>query len=118
MQGPFGQAAVFVIDMLFSLYILAVLLRFLFQVVRADFYNPLSPALVIITNATVLPLRRIVPGLYGIDVASVVLLLLLECINNYLTGSGIGRPGLIHWHSCHLADPKPVLASESARRRC
>ncbi|MFQ6022506.1 MAG: YggT family protein [Acidiferrobacterales bacterium] len=86
MQGPFGEAAVFLIDTLFWLYILAVLLRFLFQVVRADFYNAFSQALVMITNPAVRLFRRFIPGLYGIDLASVLLLLILQCLKNYLLG--------------------------------
>lgn len=92
MTGPFGQAAVFLIDTLFWLYILAVLLRFLLQVVRADFHNPFSQALVVITNPAVLPFRRVIPGLYGIDLASVVLLLVLQCLKNYIIGLIYGYP--------------------------
>lgn len=84
MGGSFGQAAVFLIDTLFWLYILAVLLRFLLQLARGDFYNPFSQALVTITNPALLPLRRVIPGLYGLDLASVVLLLLLQCVKNFL----------------------------------
>ncbi|MFB3088961.1 MAG: YggT family protein [Acidiferrobacterales bacterium] len=91
MGGPFGQAAVFLIDTLFWLYILAVLLRFLFQLVRADFYNPFSQALVAITNPTLLPLRRMIPGLYGIDYAALVLVLVLQVVKNVLLGLIVGQ---------------------------
>lgn len=82
--NPISQALVFLIDMLLGLYILAVLLRFLFQVVRADFYNSFSQALVIITNPTLTPLRRMIPALYGIDLAAIVLLLILQCLKNFI----------------------------------
>ena len=82
--NPISQALVFLVDMLLGLYILAVLLRFLFQVVRADFYNPFSQALVTITNPPLTPLRRMIPGLYGIDVAAIVLLLILQCLKNFI----------------------------------
>jgi YggT family protein len=91
MGGPFGQAAVFLIGTLFWLYILAVLLRFLFQLVRADFYNPFSQALVAITNPTLLPLRRMIPDLYGIDFAALVLLLVLQVVKNVLLGLIFGQ---------------------------
>ena len=91
MGGPFGQAAVFLIDTLFWLYILAVLLRFLFQLVRADFYNPFSQALVAITNPTLLPLRRMIPSLYGIDFAALVLMLVLQVVKNVLLGLIFGQ---------------------------
>ncbi len=82
--NPISQGLVFLIDILLGLYILAVLLRFLFQVVRADFYNSFSQALVTITNPTLAPLRRMIPGLYGIDVAAIVLLLILQCLKNFI----------------------------------
>ncbi|NOZ11365.1 MAG: YggT family protein [Gammaproteobacteria bacterium] len=75
-----GQAGQFLVQFVFDLYILAVLLRFLLQLVRADFYNPISQLLVKVTNPPLRPLRRIIPGLWGIDIASVVLLIVLTAI--------------------------------------
>jgi len=68
----------FLLSVLFGLYITAVLLRFLLQWARADFYNPLSQAIVKLTNPALRPLRRIIPGFGGIDVAAIVLLILLQ----------------------------------------
>jgi len=84
MGGYFGHAGVYLIQVLFGLYILAVMLRFLFQLVRADFYNPISQVIVKVTNPPLLPLRRLIPGLYGIDLASVVLLFVLQALELYL----------------------------------
>ena len=70
----------FIISTLFGLYILAVMLRFLLGVVRADFYNPISQFLVKITNPPLLPLRKIIPGVGKIDIAAIVLMLLLQLI--------------------------------------
>ncbi|MFQ5936071.1 MAG: YggT family protein [Acidiferrobacterales bacterium] len=108
MSGSLAQAALFLIDTLFWLYILAVLLRFLFQLFRADFYNPFSQALVTITNPALIPLRRFIPGLYGIDVAAVVLLLVLECVKNYLKWLIVGHSpkiaGLIVFSAAELLE--------------
>lgn len=76
MSGP--QALIYVLQTLGQLYILLVLLRFVLQLVRADFYNPLSQFVVKATQSLLLPLRRIVPGLGGIDFASLVLALLVH----------------------------------------
>ena len=78
MGGSFIQAAVFLIEIFFGLYILAVLLRYLLARVRADFYNPLSQFLVKITNPAIKPLRRLIPGYLGVDWPSIVLLLLVQ----------------------------------------
>ncbi len=86
MNPYFNQAGVYLVQVLFEFYILAVLLRFLFQLVRADFYNPISQFLVILTNPPLRFLRRVIPGLGGIDLASVVLLLALKMLELYTIG--------------------------------
>ncbi len=80
------QAGVFLVEAAFGFYLLAVLLRFLFQLARADFYNPVAQFLVALTNPPLLPLRRLVPGLFGVDLASLVLLAVLKFAELYLVG--------------------------------
>ena len=75
-----NNAAVFLIQTLFGLYLLAVMCRLLLQIVRADFHNPLSQFLVKITNPALKPLRRFIPGMGGIDIASIFLLFVLKII--------------------------------------
>ncbi|NOX44051.1 MAG: YggT family protein [Gammaproteobacteria bacterium] len=81
-----GNAGVFLIETLFGLYILAVMLRFLLQWVRADFYNPLAQVLVKVTNPPLIPLRRIIPGFRGVDFASILLMLVLQALALILIG--------------------------------
>ena len=71
----------FLITTLFSLYILAVMLRFLLGTVRADFYNPISQFLVRITNPLLMPLRKVIPPVGKYDTASLVLLLVLQLVS-------------------------------------
>jgi YggT family protein len=85
-------AIVFLIQTLFGFYILAVMLRFLLQWVRADFYNPLVQFLVRITNPPLLPLRRIIPGYRGLDLASVVLAFVLQTVEMLLIILLLGQP--------------------------
>lgn len=82
----FSNAGVFLIQTVFGMYILAVLLRLLLQIVRADFYNPFSQFLVKITNPVLVPLRRVIPGLFGVDLAAVLLLLALQMAKLALIG--------------------------------
>ncbi len=92
MGGNYAEhAGVFLIQTLFGLYILAVMLRFLLQWVRADFYNPVSQFLVKVTNPPLKPLRRVIPGFWGIDVAAVVLMLLLQMLELFLVGLVVGQ---------------------------
>lgn len=84
MTPYFSQAGLYLIQVLFGFYILAVLLRLLFQLVRADFYNPFAQFLVALTNPPLLPLRRVIPPAGGIDLASVILLVALQVVEIYV----------------------------------
>ena len=75
-----ASAAIYVIQTLGSLYLLVVLLRFILQLVRADFYNPLSQFVVRATKPLLNPLRKVIPGLGGLDLASLVLAVLLTFV--------------------------------------
>jgi len=72
------EAALFLVRTLLNLYLLIFLLRFLLQLVRADFYNPLAQFAMRVTNPLVQPARRIIPGLAGVDLATLCVLILLE----------------------------------------
>ena len=74
---------IFVIDTVFSLYILAVLLRFLLQWCGADFYNPISQFLVKVTHPPLKILRRFVPSIGKIDTSSLVLILALQMLADF-----------------------------------
>ncbi len=80
----FNQAGLYLIQLVFSFYILLVLLRLLFQLVRASFYNPISQFIVTFTQPPLQFLRRFIPGLFGIDMAAVVLLLALQILEIYM----------------------------------
>lgn len=72
-EGYLAQPLIFLVQVLFGLYALVVILRLLLQLVRADFYNPLSQFIVRVTSPVLNPLRRLIPGVGGFDVASLVL---------------------------------------------
>ncbi|TLX51503.1 hypothetical protein CWC31_06190 [Pseudoalteromonas ruthenica] len=67
------NAMQFLVEIVFDLFLMVVLLRFWLQAVRADFYNPLSQFVVKATSFAVNPLRKIIPGFGGLDIASLVL---------------------------------------------
>ncbi len=79
------EALIYIIQTLGSLYLLIVLLRFILQLVRADFYNPLSQFIVKATQPLVKPLRRIIPGFAGLDLASLVLAILVQLLLMVIT---------------------------------
>jgi len=87
----------YLVQTFLSVYLVAMLLRFLLQLVRADFYNPISQFLVKVTNPLVIPLRRVIPGLGGLDLASLLLAVLLQMagIALLLLINGLPLPGMI-----------------------
>lgn len=96
----------FLIDTLFGLYILVVMLRVLFQLVRADFYNPVSQFIVRMTNPPLVVLRRFIPSVAGIDTAAIVLLLALQMVNLVLIaalkGASVGLFAVFVWSLAEL----------------
>ncbi|MEX2517188.1 MAG: YggT family protein [Gammaproteobacteria bacterium] len=82
----FLQALVFLVQTLFGLYLIALVLRFLLQILRADFHSPIARVLVTVTNPPLRPLRRLIPGYGGIDWALLVLTLLVQLLELILIG--------------------------------
>jgi YggT family protein len=79
-EGYLATPAVFLIQVVFGLYTAVVMIRFFLQLVRADFYNPVSQFVVKITSPVLNPLRRAIPGYGGIDFASLLLAWLLKAV--------------------------------------
>ncbi|HEX7048067.1 MAG TPA: YggT family protein [Gammaproteobacteria bacterium] len=96
MSGNFASAILFLVNTLLGLYGMVVLLRFLLQLVRADFYNPLSQFVVKATNPLLRPLRRAIPGAFGIDFAALLLFYLVALITIALLAAiaGVSLPVL------------------------
>ena len=82
------NALQFLLHTIFDLFTLALLLRFYLQLTRAPFQNPVSQAVVPLTNFAVKPVRRVVPGIAGIDTSTLLLALLtsflLESLSRWL----------------------------------
>ena len=89
--GYFADAGLFLVDTVLGLYILIVLLRFLFQLLRADFYNPLSQFIVKASDPPLARLHQLVPSLWGIDLGAIVLLLILEGLRLSVTALMLGH---------------------------
>ncbi|MGD2054191.1 MAG: YggT family protein [Gammaproteobacteria bacterium] len=66
---------IFLIDTLFDLYIIVLMLRFILQQVRADFYNPISQFIVKATSPVLKPARKVIPPLGHVDLATVVVVI-------------------------------------------
>jgi YggT family protein len=98
MDATLTQPIVLLLRMVFDFAIIFVLMRFALQLARADFYNPVSQAIVRVTNPLLAPLRHIIPPLAGQDSAALVLAyafaLLFLAIAYSVTG-GIPNPLLL-----------------------
>src|SRR5476649_2500110 len=88
------EAIRYIVDMLLLLLLLAFVLWLLFQLVRADFRDPMADAIVRVTNWLILPLRKVLPPVGKIDTATVVAVLLVAATRTFvlmaLAGGGVG----------------------------
>lgn len=77
-------ALIFLVNTVFGLFVVALLLRFYLQWVRAPYRNPLSEFLQALTDFMVRPARRVIPGLWGLDLATLALAWLVQLLELYI----------------------------------
>lgn len=107
------QAVIFLLDTVASAFLAVLLLRFYLQLLRVPYGNPLSQFVVALTDFVVRPVRRIVPSLYGLDTATLlvawglqwVLLVLIEA----LLGLPLLRGGVLTFVGFGLAAAVELL---------
>ena len=89
-----AQTLIFLINTIGDLFAFALITRFLLQWVRAPARNQLSEFVAALTNFIVIPARRFVPGLWGLDLATLMLALMTETLKLWLLLEINGaRPG-------------------------
>lgn len=74
----------FLIDTAFFLATLLLVLRFLLQMVRADYRVPLTHAIITMTNPVLTPMRKVIPGFGKQDWAAAILAWLLAFAKMFL----------------------------------
>lgn len=72
------RAILFLLDSIASFLSVLLLLRLFMQMFRVSFANPIGAFVVQLTNWLVTPLRRVLPGVFGIDLASLLPAYLLQ----------------------------------------
>jgi len=75
-----SNALIFLVNTVFGLFVVALLLRFYLQWARASYRNPLSEFLQALTDFMVRPARRLIPGLWGLDLATLALAWLVQLV--------------------------------------
>ena len=95
------QILLFVLDSICGFLSLALLVRFAMQWARTPFRNPLGQFVVAVTDWMVRPVRRLVPGLFGLDTASLLLAWLWQVIYQ---GIALGLSGVLL-----VVSPAPAL---------
>jgi YggT family protein len=94
-------AGVFLIQTFAGLYLILLLLRFLMQVSRVDYYNPICQAIVKVTDVPVKPLKKILPAVRGVDFATLFVALIVQLLAvslvMFLSGGYAFHPVYIAW---------------------
>ncbi len=74
------EALVYLVDSLLTIYLYLLILRFVMQLVRADFRNQIAHFILIVTNPVIMPLRRVLPPVGKVDTASVLAILVVAAL--------------------------------------
>jgi len=80
-----GQIVELLVDVAAAFFVFLLLARFHFQWLRVPFRNPVGEFIVACTNWIVVPARRVVPALGGLDLASWLAAWLLQGVALYVT---------------------------------
>lgn len=79
-MGYFISGIFVVLQMLISIYVYILLLRFILQKVGASYFNPAIQILVKLTDWVVKPLRKVVPSVRGYDLGILLLVIVLQVL--------------------------------------
>jgi len=98
------NSLLFLIKTVSDLYLLTYLLRFILQWVRADYYNPLAQFVLRVTNPLVVPARRLLPSAGGIDLPTLVVLIVLQALTTWLLVAlaSLAAPIPIAWFALYV----------------
>ena len=98
-MGQVGSALAQIFNTIAGLYLLFVVARFLLQLAKADFYNPISQAVFRATDPVVRVLRSFIPGYKGVDFSSLILAFIVQflaiSVTILLYGGSIPSVGFI-----------------------
>ena len=86
----FAQIGVFLVDAVVSFFVFMLLARFHFQWLRVPFRNPVGEFVLATTSWLVMPVRRFVPGLAGLDLATLLLAWLLQALGLWAQAAILG----------------------------
>ena len=79
-----NQILRFLLDTVLGFFVFVLLARFYLQMLRAPFRNPLGQFVTALTNWLVIPARRVIPSMFGLDLASFLLAWLIEALLLFL----------------------------------
>lgn len=85
------EAVIYLLRFVFDALLMILIMRVWLQWVKADFYNPLSQFIVKVSNPLVVPLRRIIPGLGGIDLATIVVIYIVATLKFFILAALAGE---------------------------
>jgi YggT family protein len=80
MGSTAAQVGLLLVNAVAGFFLFIIVLRFLLQAVKADFYNPISQFILKATNPILIPVRKVVPGFGGFDIAALVVLVIVELV--------------------------------------
>jgi len=86
MMDAIVNALVFLVNTLADLYVFVLIARIILVWVHADYFNPMTKFVAKVTDWSVLPLKRLLPNIKDVELASLVLIFLIEIVKFFLIG--------------------------------
>ena len=95
------EAINYLLRFLFDALLMVLILRVWLQMVKADFYNPLSQFIVKVSNPIVVPVRRVIPGFGGLDLGTILVAYIIATLKfiviPMLNGGPLDMPSAMYF---------------------
>ena len=95
-----SEATIYLVKALMDILSVAVLLTFFFRLLKVDYHNPIVQGMVRITDVFTSRVRRIIKPFYGLDLSSLLIVVLLQVFAFYLislSGSIFNIITMVSW---------------------
>ena len=111
MDSAFKNTEIFLVNIILNSLLYAVLLRFFLQWVKVDFYNPLCQLVIPITNPLLKPLRKLVKGCWGLDLAALILAYTISIVILIVINAILGTNTITWYIIWFLAITKLIMTT-------
>lgn len=80
MSSAVQHGLIYLVQTIFDLYLFVLIIRLMLVWVRADYFNPLTQMTVRLTNVFIKPIRKVIPTIHNVEIATLIFIFFIDVI--------------------------------------